>query len=178
MSGGISRAKRGACNGVRDVVMGEVGDSLRVMTINTRGTGVGHGECYNINALVDFAEEEGFDIVGVMELHVIRRQERNILERDCSYQGYWATRASEDQSRNDGVVMLVWKAWAKYAQAVKRWEGHLVAVDFAFPGGLQLRVVVVYAPSTSGSDAGVAKVLRRWLEEANSKGMALLVCGV
>src|SRR5271169_4567235 len=177
MSGGSSRAKHGVCKGVSDALIGEVRDSLRVVTINTRGTGVGHGEYYKINALVDFAEEEGFDIVGVTELHVIRRQERNILERDCSYQGYWATRASDDQSRNDGVVMLVRKAWAKYAQAVKRWEGCLVAVDFAFPGGLWLRVVVVYAPSTSGSDAGVAKILRGWLEEANGKGMVLLVCG-
>src|SRR5271169_1987098 len=75
MSGGSSRAESVACIGVREVVMGEVGDSLRVVTINTRGTGVGHGEYYKINALVDFAEEEGFDIVGVMELHVIRRQD-------------------------------------------------------------------------------------------------------
>src|SRR5271157_650523 len=106
-----------------------VGDSLRVLMINTRGAGFSQ-ECYpKVGALVDFAEAEGFNIVGATELHLTRAQEQNVLEAGCCYQGYWTTRDSEVHSRNDGILLLVQKAWAKYAQSVRRWQGQMFAVD-------------------------------------------------
>ena len=53
----------------------------------------------------------------------------------------------------------------------------MIAVDFAFPGGLWMQVILVYAPSLASGASEVGQVLRQWLNNATNEGMTIIVCG-
>ena len=57
----------------------------------------------------------------------------------------WWSAQDVTQSDNDGVLVLVHDGWAKYVQKVEYWKGWLLWIDFAFPGGLKLQCVCMYA---------------------------------
>ena len=88
------------------------GDSLRVVTINSCGSGehFAKGEI-----VVDFAVDELLDVVFVTELKTTLARTKNMSIRRQGFYSWWGARDVR-QSYSDGILVLVWDEWAKYVQ--------------------------------------------------------------
>jgi hypothetical protein len=117
------------------------GDNLRCAVINSHGSGDNFSK---VDIVVNFAEDELLDIVCVTELKTTLAK---VVAAKVCHRGFlsWWGAWDVTQSHSDGVVVLVRDGWAKYVQKIEYWKGQLVWIDFAFPGGLKLRFICVYA---------------------------------
>jgi hypothetical protein len=126
----------GTDNRILPVVMEgtQFGDNLRCATINSQGSG---GQFKKVEAIIDFAVDKLLDILFVTELKVTLTKVASTTARHRGFFSWWGAREVE-WSYNDGILVLVCDEWAKYVQKIEYWEGHMLWIDFAFPGQLRL----------------------------------------
>ena len=71
----------------------------------------------------------------------------------------------------------VQEGWAKYVQKVEYWGGHILHADFAFPGGLQLWRICVYAPPVLHELCPMINRLQDILSSASALGFQVILAG-
>ena len=147
------------------------GDNLRCAVINSRGSGDNFSK---VDIVVDFAEDELLDVVFVTELKTTLAKVMAAKVRHRDFLSWWSAR-DVTQSHNDGVMVLVRVGWAKYVQKVEYWNGQLVWIDFAFPGGLKLRCIGVYASPVPHETQPMVARLQGVLTSAGALGYQVIL---
>ena len=133
--------------------------------------------CYaKVEIIVDFAVDELLDIIIVTELKTTLARTRNASIWHRGFYSWWGARDVK-QSYSDGILLLVQDEWAKYVQKVDYWAGRLIWIDFAFPGGLKLRCVGVYAPPVSAELRALVTRLQSVLVSASTCGYQIILAG-
>ena len=149
------------------------GDNLHCAVINSRGSGDSFSK---VEVVADFAEDELLDIVFVTELKTTLARVMATKVRHRNFFSWWSAR-DVAQSHNDGVLVLVRDGWAKYVQKVEYWKGRLLWIDFAFPGGLKLRCVCVYASPVPHEARPMVARLQGVLSSASALGYQVILGG-
>ena len=149
------------------------GDNMRCATVNSRGSGEHFAK---VDIVVDFAVDESLDIVVVTELKTTMARTKSSSIRNHGFYSWWGARDVK-QSYSDGILILVCNEWAKYVQKIEYWGGRLVWVDFAFPGGLQLCYIGVYAPSVASELHPLVARLQGILSSACASGLQVIIAG-
>jgi exonuclease III len=149
------------------------GDILRCATINSRGSGENFSK---IDVIVDFAVEEKLDFVFVTELKTTLARVSAVSLQRRGFFSWWCARDVK-QSYNDGMLLMVQEGWAKYVQKVEYWGGRILYADFAFPGGLQLRCICIYAPPIPHELQPMIARLQGILTSASALGFQVILAG-
>ena len=89
---------------------------------------------------------------------------------------WWYARDAK-QSYNDEMLFLVHEEWAKYVQKVDYWGGHVLHADFAFPGGLRLWCISVYASPVHQEVLPMLARLCSVLASASAMGYQVILAG-
>ena len=149
------------------------GDNLRCATINSCGSGEHFAK---VEVIVDFAVDEVLDFVFVTELNTTLAK---VKATDLQWRGFFSWWSAQDvqQSYYDGILLLVCDEWAKYVQKVDYWKGHLLWVDFAFPGGLRLRCICVYASPVPQEACPMVTRQHGVLTSASALGYQIILAG-
>ena len=74
-------------------------------------------------------------------------------------------------------MVLVCTGWAKYVQKIEYWKGQLMWIDFAFPGGLKLQCICVYASPIPHETQSMVTRLQGVLASARALGYQVILGG-
>ena len=72
---------------------------------------------------------------------------------------------------------MVHDEWAKYVQKVEYWGGQLLWIDFAFPDGLQLHCIGIYAPLLTCELKPLTARVENILSSASAHGIQVILAG-